>query len=204
MKTIFGKKIGMTRIFSKNGKSLPVTVVEVGPCFITQVKKSDINGYNSVQIGFDKAKYTNKPEAGHLRKSKKENLSFLKEARIEKTKIDDYNVGDEIKVDIFSVGDIVNTSGVSKGKGFQGTVKRHNFHTGPKSHGSDNYRQPGSIGATYPQRTIKGKRMSGHMGNDNVTVKNLEIVDIIKENNLIVLKGAIPGIKGSIIVIKGK
>ena len=206
MKIILGKKLGMTRVFGKDGKAMAATVVEAGPCYITQIKNKEKDGYNALQIGYKSVKYLNKPEKGHLEKNKIDKINFLqnlKECRVKEEEISKYKIGDEIKIDLFKPGDKVNISGVSKGKGFQGTVKRHNFTTGPKTHGSDNYRQPGSIGATYPQRTIKGKRMSGHMGCENVSVKNLEIIDVILEQNLLLIYGAVPGIVNNFITIKG-
>jgi len=203
---ILGKKLGMTRVFGKDGKAMAATVVEAGPCYITQIKNKEKDGYNALQIGYKSVKYLNKPEKGHLEKNKIDKINFLqnlKECRVKEEEISKYKIGDEIKIDLFKPGDKVNISGVSKGKGFQGTVKRHNFTTGPKTHGSDNYRQPGSIGATYPQRTIKGKRMSGHMGCENVSVKNLEIIDVILEQNLLLIYGAVPGIVNNFITIKG-
>jgi large subunit ribosomal protein L3 len=208
MKTILAKKIGMTRVFTDKGKAEAVTVVEAGPCNVIQLNNEEKNGYNSIQIGYGDKKYLNKPSLGHIKNAKKENdkiknVSFLKEVRVNKDEIANLKIGDELKTDMFKPGDTVSVSGVSKGKGFQGTVKRHHFHTGPKSHGSDNYRQPGSIGATFPQRTLKGKRMAGHMGAENITTFGLEIIDIIPEKNIILIKGAVPGAKNSIITVKG-
>jgi large subunit ribosomal protein L3 len=208
MKALLGKKISMTRIFDKSGKVYAVTAVEAGPCAVTQIKKVTNDGYNAVQIGYDTTKKLNKPQKGHLKAATKNNskldkIKFLNEFEINEKDLEDIKIGDEIKADIFKEGDEVEVSGNSKGKGYQGTVKRHNFTTGPKSHGSDNYRQPGSIGATYPQRVIKGRRMSGHMGNERVTIKGLKVIDVIAEKNILLISGAIPGIKGSLISIKG-
>lgn len=208
MKALLGKKISMTRIFEKNGNVCAVTAVEAGPCAIIQIKNKSKEGYNAVQIGFGAAKTVNKPQKGHLDKAAKNNsnldkIKFLNEFRVDDSDVESLKIGDELKADMFKEGDKVEITGTSKGKGFQGTVKRHNFTTGPKSHGSDNYRQPGSIGATYPQRTIKGRRMSGHMGNDRITVKGLKVLEVIPEKNILLISGAIPGIKGSLITIKG-
>lgn len=208
MKALLGKKIGMTRIFDKNGKSQPVTMVEAGPCCVTQIKQEEKDGYAAVQIGFGSDKKINKPEKGHLKNAlkgntKQENIKFLNEIKITKSDSDNLKVGDELKADLFSAGDLIQVIGTSKGKGFQGTVKRHNFTTGPKTHGSDNYRQPGSIGATYPQHTIKGRRMSGHMGHEKSTIKGLKIQQVIPDKNILLISGAIPGVKNGLVIIKG-
>ena len=206
MKMILGKKLGMTRIFQKDGKFICVTIIETGPCFVTQLKNKEQDGYEAIQIGYKEKKLLNKPEAGHLSSKKNDklkNLMHLKEIRIDSSETDKYKIGDEIKSDIFKAKDLIEVSGISKGKGFQGTVKRHHFHTGPKSHGSDNYRQPGSIGATFPQRTIKGRRMSGHMGHECVTIKKLEVVEVMADKNLMLVKGSVPGHKDTLLAIKG-
>ena len=201
MKKIIAKKIGMTHIFDEAGNFVPVTVVEAGPCIVTQIKTVENEGYNAIQIGFGKGKNLVKPLLGHLKKSKAES-KILREIKLEN--IDEsVKVGDEIKVDIFSEGDLVKVVGTSKGKGFAGTIKRHNFHRGPKTHGSHNYRAPGSIGAAYPEHVFKGKKLPGQMGHEQVTVKDLKIIKIDKENNLLAIRGAIPGPKKSIVLIKG-
>lgn len=192
MAYILAKKIGMTRIFNQEGMRVPVTLVEAGPCAITQINEK------SVQIGFDSEKHTNKPEAGHLKNAGK-NYKYLKEFKVEQNK--DLKVGDKITVDTFKIGDIVKVSGISKGKGYAGVVKRHHFRGGPGSHGSDQHRAPGSIGAQQPQRVTKGRRMAGHMGHERISVTHLRIVEIDTEKNLMAIKGAVPGPKNSLIEI---
>jgi len=201
----------MTRVFDNDGKAITVSIVETGPCFVSQIKTAEHDGYDALQIAYGTVKHITKPSTGHLKKlynenpsAKDKNFRNLKEVHIPKEEIGKFKVGDEIKVDIFNEGDRVDVHAVSKGKGFQGTVKRHHFTTGPKTHGSDNYRQPGSIGATFPQHTIKGRRMSGHMGHENVTVQNLKVREIMPEKNLIFLEGPVPGIKDNLICIEGK
>lgn len=202
MKTIIGKKIGMTHLFDEVGNFIPVTIVEAGPCVITQVKTKEKESYNAIQLGFDQAKKINKPKLGHLKKSKSES-KVLREAKTENIDKEGLKVGDTIKVDIFIEGDLVKITGISKGKGFAGTIKRHNFHRGPKTHGSRNYRAPGSIGAGYPEHVFKGQKLPGQMGHEQVTVKNLKVVKIDAENNTIAIGGAIPGSKKAIVLIRG-
>jgi len=207
MKFLLGKKLAMTQIF-RDDKVIPVTLIESGPNFVIQIKTKEKDGYVAVQLGFGvkKEKNIKKPQRGHLKKisnlkSQISNLRYLKEFRVENSEL---KVGDEIKPDIFAPGDKVNVIAVSKGKGFQGVVKRHGFHGGPKSHGQkDRHRAPGSIGASWPQHVIKGMKMAGRMGGDKVTVKNLEVVEVDKENNLIAIKGAIPGRKGTLVIMRG-
>ena len=188
MRAIYGKKLMMTRMFDKAGKFIPVTVLNVAQNIVTQEKTLEKDGYLAFQVGAGEKRHINKPEQGHLAKAK------AKSAKLYEVKTDKkYNIGDKISLDIFTVGEEVNVTGTSKGKGFTGTVARHNFNTGPKTHGSNNYRQPGSIGDTGPQRVVKGKRMAGHMGAERVTVKNLKIVDIDKDKGQLILRGAIPG-----------
>lgn len=208
-KFILGKKLGMTQIF-KEDRVIPVTLIESGPNFVTQIKTKDPHtiakselrgkkdGYNAIQIGFQfKEKKIKKPQ-------KEKPFKSLREFR-EDVDISKYKIGDEIKPDTFTVGDKVNVIAISKGKGFQGVVKRHGFHGGPKSHGQkDRHRAPGSIGATSPEHVFKGMRMAGRMGGDRVTVKNLEVVEVDNENNLIALKGAVPGRRGTLVMIKGE
>lgn len=199
MKFILGKKLEMTQVF-KGNNVIPVTLIESGPNFISQIKTKEKDGYSAIQIGFGPRKEKNikKPQLGHLKNIG--NLRWLREFRIDTSEL---KTGDEIKPEIFTVGDKVTVVAISKGKGFQGVVKRHGFHGGPKSHGQkDRHRAPGSIGASWPQHVIKGKKMAGRMGGDRVTVKNLEIVEVDKENNLIAIKGAIPGRRGTLIMIK--
>lgn len=202
-KAIMAKKIGMTQIFTENGLLVPVTVLEAGPCVVTQKKTVENDGYSAIQVGFGeiKEKHVNKPMKGHFNKANVNFSKVLKEFRIDN--IDDYEIGAEIKADIFNVGDKVDVSGISKGKGFQGAIKRHNQHRGPMAHGSKYHRGVGSMSsATTPGKVKKGKKMPGHMGCVNVTVQNLEIVRSDANKNLILIKGAVPGNKGSVLVIK--
>lgn len=200
---ILGKKIGMTTIFENDGNAVPCTVIEAGPCYVTQIKKKDTDGYESVQLGFaeKKEKNTTKPLIGKFKKIKTPVLRHLKEVRDFVS--DELKEGDQIKVDIFKEGDIVKVTGVSKGKGFQGVVKRHGFGGGQRTHGqSDRQRAPGSIGgSSYPSRVFKGQRMAGRMGGDTVSVRNLRIVKIFADSNLILIKGAVPGTKTGIVEI---
>jgi len=210
MKFILAKKLQMTQIFDSEGRAVPVTLVQAGPCFVTQVKAKDKDGYNAVQIGFGeiKAKKVKKPQAGHLKKVqssnvKVQNLKYLREFRVDNPELN-LNPGDEIKADIFKEGDKIRVIGISKGKGFAGVVKRHGFAGGPASHGQkDRLRAPGSIGATFPEHVIKGMRMAGRMGADQVTVKNLKIAKVDAEENIIAIRGAVPGNKGSLLEIIG-
>ncbi len=200
MKFILGKKIGMTQIF-KGDNVIPVTLIESGPNFVIQVKTKEKDGYVAVQLGFGAKKEKNikKPQRGHLKNLG--NLRWLKEFRLDSTEL---KSGDKIDIATFNPGDKVNVVAISKGKGFQGVVKRHGFHGGPKSHGQkDRHRAPGSIGASWPQHVIKGMKMAGRMGGDKITVKNLEVIEVDKENNLIAIKGAVPGRKGTLVMIKG-
>ena len=202
-KGIIGKKIGMTQIFDEQGKMIPVTVVEAGPCVVVQKKTTDNDGYEAVQLGYGEVKVSrvNKPMKGHFDKADVACKKTLKEFRLEDCA--GVNVGDILKADTFAVGDMVDVSGTSKGKGFQGTIKRHNFSRLKETHGTGPvHRHAGSMGAcSSPSRIFKGKGMPGQMGNEKVTVQNLEVVKIDVENNLIALKGAIPGPKGGIVSI---
>jgi len=202
-KAIIAQKIGMTQVFSETGNLIPVTVLEAGPCVVVQKKTVENDGYSAIQVGFGTKKESrvNKPEAGHLAKVGLTTVKVLKEFRLEDAA--SYEVGAEIKADVFAAGERVDVSGVSKGKGYAGVIKRHGFHRGPETHGSKSHRVTGSMSsATTPGRVKKGKRMAGQMGNVNVTVQNLEIVSADAEKNLILIKGAVPGPKGSILVIK--
>lgn len=201
MKGIIGKKIGMTQIFDKEGRVIPVTVLKTGPCTVIQIKTEEKDGYRGIVLGFEdvKEKSLNKPLKGKFTKLNLPLKKYLREFRDEN--IENYKIGDEIGVDIFKVGDKVSVIGFTKGKGFTGVVKRWGFKGGPKSHGSMIHRKPMSIGDTNPNRVIKGKKMPGHLGNERVKVKNLEIVKINKENNLILVKGAVPGAKGRVLRI---
>ena len=202
-KGLIGKKIGMTQIFDEAGKVVPVTVIEAGPCVVTQLKTAENDGYSAVQLGFGDVspKHTNKPMTGHFKKNDLPFKKTLKEFRFDD--ISNVNVGDVLKADVFAAGDVIDVSGVSKGKGFQGAIKRHNQHRLKETHGTGPVvRQAGSMGAcSSPSRIFKGKGMAGHMGAENVTVQNLVIVKIDAENNLIAIKGAIPGPKGGVVCI---
>ncbi|OCL27839.1 50S ribosomal protein L3 [Orenia metallireducens] len=203
MKAILGKKIGMTQIFTENGEVVPVTVVEAGPCTVIQKKTEEVDGYNSVQLGFvdDKENKVNKPLKGHFDKYGVNPKKYIREFRVEGAEA--LETGDEVKADVFAEGEKVDVTGISKGKGFAGTVKRWNFNTGPKTHGSRNYRRPGSIGAgSDPARVFKGKKMPGHMGHEQVTVQNLEVVKVDPEKNLLLIKGAVPGPKKGLLTIR--
>jgi large subunit ribosomal protein L3 len=200
MKALLGTKIGMTQIISEDGKAVPVTLIQAGPVTVTQVKSVDIDGYNAVQVGFDLGKNLSKAVAGHV-KSSAITPKHIREFRVD-TLPEELTVGSTIDVNAFAIGDIVDATGVSKGKGFAGTVKRHNFATSKSTHGGNgNVRKPGSIGSMYPQKVFKGKRMAGRMGHDQVTVKNLVVSYIDIEHNLIGLRGAVPGPKKGLIVI---
>jgi large subunit ribosomal protein L3 len=201
MTGILGKKLGMTQIFSEDGRLVPVTVIEAGPCCVVQVKTSEKDGYEAVKVGFveiKKEKNISKPAAGLFKKAGTPAFRILKEFPMSGLKI-----GDTIKAESFSKGDVVAIAGVSKGKGFQGVMKRHNFKGGPDTHGSMFNRAPGSIGASsFPSRVWRGIRMAGHMGSERVTVRNLEVADVRPEQNLILIKGAVPGAVNSIVEIK--
>lgn len=202
-KAIIGKKLGMTQIFDENNKVVPVTVIEVGPCVVTQKKTVEKDGYEAIQVGYGviKEKLVNKPLKGHFSKAGVESKRLLKEFKLENS--NDYQVGQELKADIFAVGDKVDVSGVSKGKGFQGTIKRWNGHRGPMTHGSKFHRSVGSMGGSSdPSRTFKNKKMPGHMGNRNTTVLNLEVVKIMPEKNIILIKGGVPGPNKGFVVIR--
>ena len=198
---IMGRKVGMTRVFEEGRGMIAVTVIQAGPCFVTQVKSTDKDGYEAVQIGFEEERKLNKPERGHLQKGLPP-LRHLKEIRTQET--GEVKVGDQIDVGIFSEGDRVNVVGTSKGRGFAGVVKRHGFHGGPKTHGqSDRHRAPGSIGSSAtPGRVLKGTRMAGHFGDDRVTVKNLRVVRIDPERNLLTVEGAVPGGSKGLLMIR--
>lgn len=196
-------KVGMTQVFGENGVLIPVTVLQAGPMFVTQVKTAQNDGYSAVQLGFGdiREKLVNKPRKGHFAKAGVENKRFLKEFKFENAS--DYKVGQEIKADIFAEGDKIDATAKSKGKGFQGVIKRHGLGRGPMAHGSKFHRHAGSSGAaTSPGRVFKGKKMAGHMGSVKVTVQNLEVVRVDAEKNLILVKGAVPGAKKSLVIIK--
>lgn len=202
-KAILATKVGMTQIFNEDGKFIPVTVLQAGPCVVTQVKTADNDGYNAVQVGYGDIRevLVNKPRKGHFAKAGVANKRFLKEFKFENAT--DYTVGQEIKADIFSAGDKIDATGTSKGKGFQGAIKRHGLSRGPMAHGSKFHRHAGSNGAaTTPGRVFKGKHMPGQMGNVRVTVQNLEVVKVDVDNNIILVKGAVPGPKKAMIMLK--
>lgn len=202
-KGMLGRKIGMTSVFASDGRLIPVTVVKLGPCFVTQVKSEKTDGYNALQLGFGEKSIQkcNKPDAGHLSKCEKTGFSVLREFEVENP--EDYKAGQGIDLNMFSPGDFVNVSGVTKGRGFAGTIKRHGFSRGPDTHGCRNHRKPGSIGCSaWPARVIKGKKMPGHYGVDRKTIKNLKIVDIRPEENIVLIKGPVPGAKTGLLEIR--
>ncbi len=202
-KGIIGKKIGMTQIFDEKGNVIPVTVIETAGNVVAQIKTVETDGYNAIQLGYGevKPKHINKPEAGHFAKAKIANKKHLREFRLEN--IENYKVGDEIKADIFEVGERVDIQGTSKGKGFQGVIKRHGQHRGPMGHGSMYHRRPGSMGPTStPGRVFKGKKLPGHMGKVTVTIQNLDVVRVDMDKNVILVKGSVPGPKGTILKVK--
>lgn len=202
MKALLGTKIGMTQIIGEDGVTVPVTLIQAGPLTVTQVKTVEADGYNAVQVAYGQGKNLSKAVAGHV-KASKVTPKHIREFRVEE--LDDVKVGDEITVSNFELGDHVDATGTSKGKGFAGTVKRHNFNTSKKTHGGNgNVRRPGSIGSMYPQKIFKGKRMAGQMGHERVTVKNLEVAYVSADDNLIGLKGAVPGPKKGLIVLNQK
>ena len=202
-KGILAKKIGMTQIFLEDGKMLPVTVLEAGPCTVIQKKTVETDGYNAVKVAFGdiREKLVNKPKKGEFAKANVEVKRYMKEFKLDD--VSNINVGDEIKVDVFAAGDTVDASGITKGHGFQGNIKRHGQHRGPMSHGSMYHRRPGSMGATSdPGRVYKGKKLPGHMGVENVTIINLDVVKVDADKNLLFIKGSVPGPKGSLLCIR--
>ena len=202
LRGFLGKKIGMSLNIRDNGESDPVKDIQAGPCAVTQIKSEETDGYNAVQLGFGATKNLNKPERGHLKNS--DPVKHLREVKADN--LQDYSIGQQISVDIFDVGEKIDVIGTTKGKGFAGTMKRHGFGGGPRTHGqSDRGRAPGSIGGgTTPGKVYKGLKMSGHMGNERVTVKNLEIVQIDQDRNLLVVKGGVPGAPNGLLVIRRK
>ncbi len=203
MKAILGKKLGMTRYFDQNGNHVSATLIEAGPCKVVQIKSMDTDGYNAVQVGYQEQmeKRVTKPLLKHFEKANVKPQKILKEFRDFEGEV---KVGDDICVDLFSEGELVKVTGISKGRGFAGVVKRYNFGGGPKTHGqSDRHRTPGSIGqSAWPKRVMKGLKMAGHMGNENVTILNLEILKVIPEKNQILVKGSVPGARNGIVEIK--
>mgnify|MGYP002515866569 CR=1 FL=1 len=202
MKGILGRKIGMTEKFTTDGKVIPVTVIEVEPNVITQVKTVENDGYNAVQLGIvdKKEKHATKAEIGHAKKAGVAPKRFLKEIRVED--VTQYELGSTIKADTFEVGEKVDVTGTSKGKGFAGVIKRHNQSRGPETHGSRYHRRPGSMGTMRPMRVLKGKKLAGHMGSETVTIQNLEIIDVNVVDNYILVSGNVPGPKNSLVLIK--
>lgn len=202
MKGILGRKIGMTQVFDDNGRAIPVTVVEAGPCSISQIKRPETDGYSAIQLAFGKAKRLNRPAAGHLAKANLENARYLVELRVGDTS--EYSLGMEIKADVFEAGEAVDVVGVTKGKGFAGSMKRHHFSGLSATHGTQRkHRSPGSIGAAAtPSRVFKGMRMAGHMGHSRVTTLNLEIIKSDPERNLLLIKGAVPGPRGGLVMVR--
>ncbi len=202
-KAIIGTKLGMSQVFTADGKVIPVTVVEAGPCPVVQLKTTEKDGYQAIQVAYGsiKDKNVNKPVKGHFAVAKVTPMRHLREFRL--ADCSGYKVGDEIKCDVFTEGEKVDVTGTSKGKGFAGAVKRWNHHIGPKAHGSGYHRGVGSMSAnSTPSRVFKNKKMSGHLGNERVTVQNLTVVKVDKERNLILIKGAVPGPKGSVVIVK--
>lgn len=200
---LLGKKIGMTSVYTADGKYVPVTVLQVGPCFVTQIKSKNVDGYDAVQIGFDekKEKHVSKPMIGHFKKSGDKYFAHVREFDVQNP--DEFTLGQELTLDMFEIGEMIQVTGKSKGRGFAGTIKRHNFARGPESHGCRNHRAPGSIGCSaWPSRVMKGKKMPGQLGVDRKTVRNLQIVDIRPDDNVILIKGQVPGAKSGIVEIK--
>ena len=202
-KGLIGKKIGMTQIFDEAGKVVPVTVIEAGPCSVVQKKTVEVDGYSAVQVGFQdkKEKNVNKPMKGHFAKAGVAPKRYLRELKLDNA--GEMNVGDEIKVDVFAEGDVIDVTGISKGHGYAGTIKRWGTHRGPMAHGSHYHRGPGSLGAcSSPSRVFKGKKLPGHYGVDKVTIQNLTLVKIDTERNLLLVKGSVPGPKGGLLTVK--
>ena len=203
LKAIIGTKVGMTQVFKEDGKLLPVTVVKAGPCVVVQKKTVEGEGYNALQLGFGeiRVKLVNKPKAGHFKKAGVEPMRYLREFRTDD--VAEYEVGQELKVDVFAEGDKVDATGISKGRGFKGVIARHGQHRGPMTHGSRYHRRPGSMGAcSYPGKVFKGKKLPGHTGVERVTIQNLEVVMVNAEKDMLLIKGAIPGANGQLVTIK--
>ncbi len=199
---MIGKKLGMSSLFTSEGRYVPVTVVQLGPCIVTQIKTTGTDGYNALQVGFEekKSKRVNKPMQGHFKKSGGTCYGYLREVAVDNP--EEFSLGQSLTVDMFQVGDRVDVVGTTKGRGFAGVIKRHGFHGGRKTHGSHSHRIPGSIGCSaWPAKVIKGKKMPGQYGNDRKTVSNVEIVGIRPKENLILLKGSVPGAKSSVVTV---
>ena len=202
MKGILGRKKGMTEVFTTDGRLIPVTVIEVEDNVVSQVKTKETDGYDAIQLATveKKASRSNKPETGHLKKASTTPKRFLKELR--GVEVSNYTLGDVLKADVFTEGEMVDVTGTSKGKGFQGVIKRHNQHRGPMSHGSQYHRGVGSMGTMLPMRVLPGKKLPGHMGHERVTIQNLEVIKVDLENNVILIKGSVPGPKNSLVLVK--
>ncbi|MCT6924330.1 MULTISPECIES: 50S ribosomal protein L3 [Bacillales] len=201
-KGILGRKIGMTQVFAENGDLIPVTVIEAAPNVVLQKKTAETDGYEAIQVGFEdkRVKLSNKPEQGHVAKANTAPKRFIREFR--NVNVAEYEVGQEVKVEIFAEGDVIDVTGVSKGKGFQGVIKRHGQSRGPMAHGSRYHRRPGSMGPVAPNRVFKQKKLPGQMGGNVVTIQNLEIVKVDAERNLLLVKGNVPGSKKSLVTVK--
>lgn len=201
-KGILGRKIGMTQVFTAEGNIVPVTVIEAGPCVVLQKKSEDTDGYVAIQLGFadKKEKRANKPEKGHAQKAGTTAKRYIREIR--DVDLNQYEVGQEVKADIFAEGEMVDVTGISKGKGFAGAIKRHNQARGPMAHGSRYHRGPGSLGSIAPNRVFKGQTLPGRMGGERVTIQNLEVVKVDPERNLLLVKGAIPGPRNSFVTVR--
>jgi len=200
---LIGRKLGLTGLFTSDGRHIPVTVIQAGPCVVTQIKRAETDGYNALQVGFGnkKASRVNKPMQGHFKKSGDRLFEILREFRVENP--DEYEIGQEISLDQFAVGERVHVTGTTKGRGFAGTITRHGFSRGPMTHGSKSVRIPGSIGCSAtPSKVIKGKKMPGQYGNARQTTKNLEIIDIREDQHLLMIKGAVPGSRSSLVMIQ--
>jgi len=204
LKALLGKKIKMTQVFDETGKPVPVTVIKAGPCYVTGLSCKEKQGYDAVQLGFGESKKMTKPQIGRLEKvGIKKRLKYFREFQVEDSEVLKFlKLGSQIDTSVFNEGDKITVSGISKGKGFAGVIKRHGFARGPETHGSDHHRRPGSIGSMFPQRVVKGRKMPGHMGQRRVTIRGLKIIKIIPETNILIVKGAVPGNRGSLLEIK--
>lgn len=202
MKGILGKKLGMTQYFTQAGEAVPVTVIEAGPCIVVQTKIREKDGYEAVQVGFGPRpeRLTNKPLKGHFARAGVKPVRYLKEFRVEDA--GSYSLGQEVKVDVFAPGQKVDVTGVTKGRGFAGGIKRHGFRRGPMGHGSKYHRRSGSLAAKGPARVFKGRRLPGHYGNEQVTVQNLEVIKVDPERNILMVRGAVPGPRGGLLIVK--
>lgn len=202
MKGILGKKLGMTQYYTQTGEAVPVTVIEAGPCTVVQTKTRDEDGYEAVQVGFGlkPERLVNKPLKGHFARAGVKPLRYLKEFRVDQAA--SYSLGQEIKADIFVPGQKVDVTGITKGRGFAGGIKRHGFHRGPMGHGSKYHRRPGSLAAKGPARVFKGRRLPGHYGTEQVTIQNLEVVKVDPERNILMVRGAVPGPRGGLLIIR--